>query len=433
MDRLAATFRTVTLGCKVNQYETQYVREGLEKVGYREAAPHEVAALCVVNTCTVTREGDAKSRQTIRQLAARNPGARIIVMGCYATRAPDEVAALAGVAEIVTDKRELPDLLGRFGVVDIPTGISRFDGRKRAYVKVQDGCLLHCSFCIIPKVRPKLISRPPEQIVDEVRRLVDHGHREIILTGIHLGHYGVDFNRGRPKADWVRLSHLVDRLALLEGEFRTRLSSIEATEVTRELIAVMAAHSSRVCPHLHVSLQSGSDRVLRRMHRRWGSRRFVDRCLLARETLDHPALTTDVIVGFPGETEADFDDTLRVVEEVGFSKLHIFPFSPRRTTPAAEMPDQVPPQVKQARIERLQALERRLALRYQQSLVGRRLQVMVESPVADRPGYAYGTACRYVHVELPAIAESYGKFARVTPVSICAGRLQAMDATRSVD
>ncbi len=423
MDRLAPAFRTVTLGCKVNQYETQYVREGLASVGYREAAPREHAALCVVNTCTVTAEGDAKSRQTIRQLAARNPGARIIVMGCYATRAPEEVAALPGVAEIVTDKRELPDLLGRFGVIDIPTGISRFDGRKRAYVKIQDGCLLQCSFCIIPKVRPNMLSRPPEQIVDEVGRLVAHGHREIILTGIHLGHYGVDFNRGRPKQQWVRLSHLVERLARLEGEFRIRLSSIEATEVTRELIAVMAEHSPRVCPHLHVSLQSGSDGVLRRMRRRWGSRRFVDRCLLARETLDQPALTTDVIVGFPGETEADFHDTLRVVEEVGFSKLHIFPFSPRRTTPAADMPDQVPPQVKQARIGRLQSLERQLALRYQQSLLGRRLQVMVETPVAERPGYAYGTACRYVNVEFPAGAEDYGRFAHVTPVAVYSGRL----------
>lgn len=425
MGRLAATFRTVTLGCKVNQYETQYVREGLQSLGYREAGRHEAAALCVVNTCTVTAEGDAKSRQTIRQLAVRNPGARIIVMGCYATRAPEEVAALPGVAEIVTDKRELPDLLGRFGVIDIPTGISRFDGRKRAYVKVQDGCLLRCSFCIIPKVRPVLASRPPEQIVEEVGRLVEHGHREIVLTGIHLGHYGVDFNRGRPKNQWLRLSHLVDRLARLEGEFRIRLSSIEATEVTRELIGVMAEHAPRVCPHLHVSLQSGSDGVLRRMRRRWGSRRFVDRCLLARETLDQPALTTDVIVGFPGETEADFDDTLRVVAEVGFSKLHIFPFSPRRTTAAAQMPDQVPPEVKQSRIERLQKLERQLALRYQQSLIGRRLQVMVESPVAERSGYAYGTACRYVHVELPAGAESYGRFAVVTPVAIRSGRLQA--------
>ncbi len=153
------TLRTVTLGCKVNQYETQFVREGLHSIGYADAAEGEPADLCVVNTCTVTHDGDAKSRQAIRQLAKRNPGTRIVVMGCYATRAPEEVASLPGVAEVVTDKRELPDLLGRFGVVDVPTGISRFRSRRRAYVKVQDGCLLNCSFCIIPKVRPTMTSR----------------------------------------------------------------------------------------------------------------------------------------------------------------------------------------------------------------------------------------------------------------------------------
>ena len=181
------TLRTVTLGCKVNQYETEYVRQGLAGIGYRDAADGEAADLCVVNTCTVTAEGDAKSRQAVRQLARRNPDARIVVMGCYATRAPEEVARLPGVAEVITDKRELPDLLGRCGVVDIPTGLSRFDGRQRAYVKVQDGCMLHCSFCIIPHVRPNLISRSPRHILDEIRRLVEHGFHEIILTGIHLG------------------------------------------------------------------------------------------------------------------------------------------------------------------------------------------------------------------------------------------------------
>jgi threonylcarbamoyladenosine tRNA methylthiotransferase MtaB len=419
------SFRAVTLGCKVNQYETQYVREGLELAGYREAERHEPADLCLVNTCTVTAEGDAKSRQTVRQLAARNPGARIIVMGCYATRAPDEVAALPGVAEVITDKRELPDLLGRFGVVDIPTGISRFDCRKRAYLKVQDGCILSCAFCIIPQVRPGLTSRPPEEIVAEARRLLAHGHRELILTGIHLGHYGVDFNRGRPKRDWVRLSHLVDRLARLEGEFRIRLSSIEATEVTRELVAVMAEHAGRVCPHLHVSLQSGSDRILRRMRRRWCSRRFVDRCGLVRETLDRPAFTTDVIVGFPGETDADFEATCGVAEEVGFSKMHIFPFSPRRGTTAALMPDQVDPRVKQARVDQLRACEARLARRYYEGLVGRRLQVMVESPVGDRAGYASGTSCRYAPVELPLGDAAYGAFATVTVRGVGEGRLLA--------
>lgn len=425
------TLKTVTLGCKVNQYETQYVREGLARIGFRDAAADEPAELCVVNTCTVTHEGDAKSRQTIRQLAARNPGTRIVVMGCYATRAPEEIAALPGVVEVVTDKRELPDLLGRFGVVDIPTGISRFDVRKRAYVKVQDGCLLNCSFCIIPKVRPQLASRPAEHILDEIRRLIDNGYREVILTGIHLGHYGVDFSRGRPKSDWLRLAQLVDRIARLDGDFRIRLSSIEATEVTRELVATMAEHAQKVCPHLHVSLQSGSEGVLRRMRRRWGAKRFVDRCRLVRETLDQPALTTDIIVGFPGETEADFQDTCLVAEEVGFSKIHIFPFSPRRTTPAAEMSDQVAPQAKAERVERLAELERQLADRYYRSLIGRELQVMIESPVAERPGYVYGTSCRYAIVEAPAGLASFGRFAVVKAAGVANGRIVAAEGPKS--
>ena len=183
--------------------------KGLLGIGYEDAGDGESAELCIVNTCTVTAEGDAKSRQTIRRLAKRNPGAKIVVMGCYATRAPHEVAALPGVSQVVTDKRELPDLLGRFGVTDIPTGISGFGRRHRAYVKVQDGCMLRCSFCIIPYVRPQLTSRPVEHILEEVRRLVDRGYREVVLTGIHLGHYGVDWNRNSPKRDWVRLSHLV--------------------------------------------------------------------------------------------------------------------------------------------------------------------------------------------------------------------------------
>ena len=309
-----------------------------------------------MNTCTVTLEGDAKSRQTIRQLARRNPHARIVVMGCYATRAPAEVAALPGVSEVVTDKRELPDLLARFGVGsgigggtgngEIPTGISTFADRQRAIVKVQDGCMLRCSFCIIPHVRPQLASRPPEHILEEIGRLVDDGFREIVLTGVHLGHYGIEWNRGRPKSEWLRLAGLIERIARLPGDFRLRLSSIEATEVTRELLAVMAANTERVCPHLHISVQSGSESVLRRMRRRRGPQRILDRCLLARRTLDLPALTTDVIVGFPGETEADFADTCRLVTEAGFSKVHIFPYSRRPGTPAADMPDQIPPPVK---------------------------------------------------------------------------------------
>lgn len=395
---MPATLRVHTLGCKVNQYETEFVRQALVDAGYADAEADAAADLCVINTCTVTAEGDAKSRKTIRRMARENPDARIVVMGCYASRAPDELAALPGVAEVVTDKRELPDLLGRFGVRDVPNGISRYPGRHRAYVKVQDGCLLRCSFCIIPQVRPHFYSRPVDQIVEEARRLIDSGRGELVLTGVHLGHYGVDFNAGRPRADWVRLPQLVRRLAELPGEFRIRLSSIEATEVSGSLLDVMAEFSSKVCPHLHVCLQSGSDAMLRRMRRRWGARRIIDRCGLAKERLDCPALTTDVIVGFPGETEEDFEATCRAVREIGFSKVHVFPFSPRKGTDAATMLDHVAADVKQDRVQRLLELEAELRAEYARTLVGGEVELMVEE-VSD--GAARGATCRYLPAELP--------------------------------
>jgi threonylcarbamoyladenosine tRNA methylthiotransferase MtaB len=350
-------------------------------------------------------------------------------MGCYATRAPHEVAALPGVAEVITDKRELPDLLGRFGVVDLPTGISTYANRQRAYVKVQDGCLLQCSFCIIPQVRPHFASRPVEHILDEVLRLFAAGYREMVLTGIHLGHYGVEWNRGRPKHQWIRLADLVRRIAQLPGDFRIRLSSIEATEVTRELIAVMAAFPDKVCPHLHVSLQTGSDEILRRMRRRWCSKRIIDRCQLVKQSLDRPALTTDVIVGFPGETDTDFAATLRVVREIGFSKIHQFPFSPRRGTPAADRLDQVPPPVKAARLQQLAALEIELRDRYYKALHGARLRVLIESPLPNCTDRVIGTACRYAPVELPGTIAMRKQFAHVIADDAACGRIRASTKT----
>jgi threonylcarbamoyladenosine tRNA methylthiotransferase MtaB len=204
-----AKLRTYTLGCKVNQYETEFVRQGLLRAGYEDAVEDQAADLCIVNTCTVTAEGDSKSRQVIRRLHKDNPEARIVVMGCYATRAPEEVRQLPGVVEVVTDKRELPDLLGRHGVVDIPRGISGLVGHRRAFVKVQDGCLLNCSYCIIPHVRPQMYSRQLEEVLREIEGLEQNGYQEVVLTGIHLGHYGVDFNRNLPREAWTRLATLV--------------------------------------------------------------------------------------------------------------------------------------------------------------------------------------------------------------------------------
>ena len=417
---MSAKLKTVTLGCKVNQYETELLREGLLKSGFDDAPVGESADLCVVNTCTVTSEGDSKSRQIIRRMHRDNPDARIVVMGCYATRDPDSVSALPGVTDVVTDKRELPDLMGRFGVVDLPKGISGLTNRHRAYVKVQDGCLLNCTYCIIPNVRPNMYSRPMPEILEEVKRLSENGFREIVLTGIHLGHYGVDFNKGKPKSEWTRLSGLVARLCELDGDFRVRLSSIEATEVTRELIEVMKRFPDRVCPHLHVCLQSGSDRILSRMKRRWSRKHIIDRCALVKSELDLPAFSTDVIVGFPGETEQDFEDTLDACREIGFSKIHMFPFSARATTPAANMPDQIPKVIKSERGKVVKDLERDLRGKYFQQLQGRQLDLLVEK-IDNENRTVSGTTCRYA----PTIANLDKVDTDLTPLD---GRIVSVKA-----
>ncbi|MCC7423561.1 MAG: tRNA (N(6)-L-threonylcarbamoyladenosine(37)-C(2))-methylthiotransferase MtaB [Planctomycetaceae bacterium] len=405
------TCRLVTLGCKVNQYETQLVKETLLRNGWREADEGEAAELCVVNTCTVTATGDSKSRQVIRQLARESPGTRTVVMGCYATRAPEEVAKLPSVSEVVTDKRELPDLFDRLGLMDIPTGISQFDGRHRAFVKVQDGCILKCTYCIIPSVRPGLRSRSPEDIEDEVRRLVDNGYREIVLCGIHVGHYGVDTTRAKSGLPPFRLSHLMRRLNRIPGDWRLRTSSIEAAEVNDDFIQA-AADCEHLCPHYHPALQSGSDTVLRRMRRRYSVDRFLEKVHRMRELLPNPAFTTDVIVGFPGETEVEFEETLAACRQAEFMKIHIFPFSARKGTPAAAFPDQTPPPVIRERVERLSVLERQMAQRYYQSEIGRELEVLVEREAEDRPGWMRGTDRRYIPVELPGSADDIGRCVR---------------------
>ncbi len=399
--------RLVTLGCKVNQYETQLVLEALEQNGFREAREDETADLCVVNTCTVTSNADSRSRQVIRQLAKQNPGTRTLVMGCYATRDSQAVERLPSVFEVVTDKRELPDVLARHGIVDMPSGISRFEGRRRAYVKVQDGCILRCTYCIIPQVRPGLRSRSADDIEAEVRRLIANGYQEIIITGVHVGHFGVDTSRGRSGSDPFRLPHLLRQLDKIPGKWRMRLSSIEAAEVDKELIAA-AADCQHLCPQFHPALQSGSNTVLQRMRRRYSVESFLDKLAQMREVLHLPAFATDVIVGFPGETDAEFEETIETCRRAGFMKIHIFPFSPRKGTPAATFPDQVHGTIRQERTTRLEELERELAERYYSKLLGHRLEVMVEAE-SNRPGWVCGTDRRYVPVELPGSPDDIGQ------------------------
>jgi threonylcarbamoyladenosine tRNA methylthiotransferase MtaB len=436
---MTKTLKTVTLGCKVNQYETEFVRQGFERLGYRKAADGEAVDLCIVNTCTVTAESEAKCRKIIRRLAKTHPQAEIIVLGCFVTRTADEAAALPGVVEVVSDKRDLPKLLARRGLTDVPNGIGRFDGRRRALVKVQDGCRMKCSYCIVPTVRPHLVSRPVEEVLDEVRRLLTAGHREIVLTGIHLGDYGRegtgrggDGERGReaspivsadlpvspspplPVCPALSLASLLRRITDLDGDFRVRLSSIEAAEVTPELIVLMAERRERICPHLHLPLQSGSNAVLRRMNRRGTIEEFIKRCGTIRAVLDRPAaLTTDVIVGFPGETEADFTATCEAVEELGFAKVHVFRFSPRHGTPAAKMDDQVPGRIATRRATKLGKLGKALRARYFREILGRPLQVLVEGVMPGRQGWVGGTSDFHAPVAFRGGAELFGQFASV--------------------
>jgi threonylcarbamoyladenosine tRNA methylthiotransferase MtaB len=430
--------KIITLGCKVNQYESEYVREGFAKLGYREVGENEnerePVDLIVVNTCTVTAESEAKCRKIIRRLAKKHPQAEIIVLGCYAVRSPDEVASLPGVSEVVADKRTLPELLRRRGLGEIPHGISRFEGRHRAWVKVQDGCRQHCTYCIVPLVRPYLSSRPAEEVLDEIKRLTSVGqicnlsqnvgditnlpYNEIVLTGIHLGHYGVE--QPEPRIDLVGL---VARILALPGEFRLRFSSIEAGEVKPELLRMMADRPDRICPHLHLPLQSGSDAILEKMKRRLTTTRFLEICEAIRSQLDRPALTSDVIVGFPGETEDDFAATCRTVEAAGFSNTHVFRFSSREGTPAAMMKNRVPQRVHQHWAATLGSLSDRLRAKYLESLIGMKLQMLIEG-IDRKTGRLRGTADRYVTVDLDGPASWEGRLIEIRVESAKADRAE---------
>ena len=398
MNSKSPTFLIKTLGCKANQYDSQVLREQLLGAGLRDFSHHDAheedeecwedgeADVCIVNTCTVTAQSDAKSRQCIRALKRQHPNARMVVTGCYAEMNRAEAARIPGVDEVLDNAgktalaQRVCALLGvetrSAGVpACIPSrgeGISFFSEHTRSFVKIQDGCDRKCSYCIVRYARGPSRSREIAEVVREVERLAANGYREVVLTGIHIGSFGGENGR-KPH----RLPELIERLEGVGGLLRVRLSSIDPNEVSHELVGAMR-NSQRVCRHLHIPLQSGSDRVLRRMNRDYTQKEYLGTIALLRKELPDVCITTDAMVGFPGETEADFDETRRVVAEVGFAKVHIFPFSSRPGTPAHRLAEHVPAKVIRERVTCLSQEADASARKVKQEIVGKTVEVLVE-------------------------------------------------------
>ncbi|MBS0619925.1 MAG: tRNA (N(6)-L-threonylcarbamoyladenosine(37)-C(2))-methylthiotransferase MtaB [Verrucomicrobia bacterium] len=380
MDRIIAVknqkFKVVTLGCRTNQYESQAYVDQLKALGYSEATGSETAEICIVNTCTVTESADRSSRSQIRQLARENPGTRLIVTGCLAEGKPQEIAGMTGVEGVVSN-RDKENLLQRvFPGEEIPEfQIREFEAHTRAFVKVQDGCNSFCSYCIIPYVRGRSRSRRLDEILEEVRGLIQNGYQEVVLTGINVG----DFD-GAPREGElpVRLADLVRAVDALEGLKRLRVSSIDPDEVDEDLASAIL-HGKNTCPSMHIVLQAGSNGVLKRMNRKYTREIFLDTVERLRTARPDFTFTTDIIVGFPGESERDFLDTLEVMEEVRFAKVHMFPFSARERTRAALYPNKVAPEVIQERKQRLLRAAEVQAHALREKYVGTRRLVLVEN------------------------------------------------------
>ncbi|MCY7999943.1 tRNA (N(6)-L-threonylcarbamoyladenosine(37)-C(2))-methylthiotransferase MtaB [Bacillus haynesii] len=388
-----ATVAFHTLGCKVNHYETEAIWQLFKEAGYERKEFESSADVYVINTCTVTNTGDKKSRQVIRRAIRQNPDAVICVTGCYAQTSPAEIMAIPGV-DIVVGTQDREKMLGFikqyqeerqpingvsnimkarvFEELDVPA----FTDRTRASLKIQEGCNNFCTFCIIPWARGLLRSRDPEEVIHQAQQLVDAGYKEIVLTGIHTGGYGEDMK------DYNFAQLLKELDSRVKGLKRIRISSIEASQITDEVIEVLD-RSDKIVRHLHIPLQSGSNSVLKRMRRKYTMEFFADRLTKLKKALPGLAVTSDVIVGFPGETEEEFMETYNFIKEHKFSELHVFPYSKRTGTPAARMDDQVDENVKNERVHKLIALSDQLAKEYASDYEGDVLEIIPEEPFTE--------------------------------------------------
>ena len=403
----------LTFGCKVNQYDSNAMRSTMVRNGYQIVPETEPADVYLINTCTVTNIADQKARKIIRRVVKQNPGAKVLVTGCYAESDRQQIEQIEGVS-LVFGNREKADLDQYLEYLSLQThqttsgllqitpvqhdavrehanfslSVNDTGDRTRGIVKAQDGCSAFCTYCIIPYVRGRMTSRPISEIVTEVEEVAASGAKEIVITGIHLGSYGIDRqNEQLHKDGRVSIADILERIHPVDGIERIRLSSIEPMNFPEDLVPKMA-ELPKCMPHFHLPLQAGSDRTLKRMRRRYTTDEFSKLTEHLRSVFPDAGLTTDIMVGFPGETARDFEDSLRFVEQIGFSQLHVFRYSPKRGTPAAEYPDQLAPHISAERSQRMIASGQRASQTFRQQMVGKEAKVQVALPlIMGRQGH----------------------------------------------
>ncbi len=391
-----------TLGCKVNTYESEFIMNELKKAGYEIGDFNDICDVYIINTCTVTNSSDSKSRKMIRQAIRRNPKACVVAMGCFIAANFDYQEAGLDIVIGNKDKAEIVSLLddyfnnkeiinrqykGRLREFE-DMYIDNFPGRTRAFVKIQDGCDNFCAYCIIPFVRGKCRSKDEDKVVEEISALIDNNYHEIVLTGIHTGSYGVDLE--------TNFAHLLNRLVKLPGLNRLRISSIEVTELNEDVLDVLKK-SKVLVDHLHIPLQAGSNKILKSMKRKYDLDFYFNKIDEIRKIRPDISISTDVIVGFPGETEEDFQTTMDTCQKVGFSKIHVFPYSERKGTASASYPNPVSQSTKKDRVRRLIKLSNELEVQYMKKFINKNVEVLMEE---YKDGYSYGHTGNFLEVKI---------------------------------
>lgn len=393
-----------TLGCKVNTYESEYVLNELKKNGFTINKFDDINDIYIINTCTVTNTSDSKSKKMIRHARKLNKDACIVALGCFIEYNKDKIKDLMPEIDIIIgnkDKKNIVNIINDYlkkkdRIIDLYDDfdkefedmfIDSFNTRTRAFVKIQDGCENFCSYCVIPRVRGKCRSKKKEEVLKEINSLVKNGYKEIILTGIHTGNYGVDL--GTSFAD------LLKEIVKIEGLERLRISSIEITEITNEVLDIIKDNKV-IVNHFHIPIQSGSDKVLKLMNRKYDTNKFIEIINKIREVVPDVSITTDIITGHPGENDEEFENTLKTIDKIQFSKLHVFPYSPRDNTPSSKLP-QIPDYVKKNQTDILLELSKKLEIKYMKKFISKDTDVLIE---VTKDGYSYGHTTNYLAVKV---------------------------------